>query len=477
MNSLYLNDIDLIALERDYCKRSLHNFVKRAWHIIEPGTPFVDNWHVEAICEHLEAVSRNEINRLLINIPPGAMKSLLVNVLWPAWEWGPAGFAHHRVISASHEASLAVRDTRKMRMIIKDDWFQKLWPLEFTSDQNQKTYFENEKTGFRQASAVGGMTGKRGHRVIWDDPLSAKNANSEAHRYEANTIMDETLPTRLVNPQHSAIIIVMQRLHEDDPSGHLLAGDYGYEHLCMPMEFERERRCVTSIGWRDPRTEENELLFPARFPRDVVDRDKKAMGSYAAAGQFQQRPAPRSGGFFAWENLEIVDAPPAQFDRLVRFWDKAGTEDGGARTAGVLIGSCAGMWYILDVITEQYSAAKRERLIKTTADLDGTSVIVGIEQEPGSGGKESAEFTVRNLAGYTVKVDKVSGDKETRAEPYSVQVEAGNVKIVKGAWNKLFVDEHKTFPRGKYKDQIDATAGGFNMIAGAKTSRPRLRQV
>ena len=148
-------------------------------------------------------------------------------------------------------------------------------------------------------------------------------------------VFQETLPTRLNNPDSSAIVIVMQRLHETDVSGHILESDLGYEHLCLPMEYEPERHCTTSIGFSDPRKEEGELLFPGRFSRETIDRDKKVMGSMAVAGQFQQRPAPRGGGFFDWQKLEIVNAAPANMKKVVRYWDKAGTDGGGAYTAGV----------------------------------------------------------------------------------------------------------------------------------------------
>lgn len=301
--------------------------------------------------------------------------------------------------------------------------------------------------------------------IIWDDPHSAEGANSEAERIEAVRIFKETLPTRLVEPKTSAIVVVMQRLHEADVSGEILSGDYGYEHLMLPMEFEVDRRCVTSIGWSDPRTVEGELLFPERFPAEVVERDNKAMGEYAVAGQMQQRPAPRTGGFFEWEKLEIVDAHP-KIREWVRYWDKAGTQDGGKRTAGVRIGrGVDGVFYVTDVVTGQWNAANREAAIKLTAGMDGLPVTQWIEQEPGSGGKESAEGTIANLAGYNIKAERPTGDKEFRAEPYAVQVKAGNVKLLRGPWNQLFIDEHKTFPRGKFKDQIDAAAGALNKLA------------
>lgn len=457
--------IDRIALEREACRRSLATFVREAWHVLEPGQPYMHGWHVDVICEHLEAVTAGDLNRLLINIPPGTMKSSLTSVFWPAWEWGPKGLPATRFIGASHEQGLAIRDTMKMRRLVTSEWFQERWPIQLTADNNQKLNFENSKTGFRQACAVGSMTGKRGDRVVWDDPHSAESALSDAERNTALRVFQETLPTRLNNPDRSAIIIVMQRLHEHDVSGYILENDLGYEHLMLPMEFEPERACTTSLGWRDPRTEDGELLFPERFPRHVVDRDKRVMGSLATAGQFQQRPTPRTGAFFEWESLQVVQAAP-ELVEVVRYWDKAGTDGGGAYTAGVKIGmGVDGRWYILDVVRGQWAAPKREQTIKQTAQLDGRHCKIWIEQEPGSGGKESAEATVRNLAGYSIYAERATGEKSVRAEPYAVQIEAGNVSLVAGPWNSEFINEHKTFPVGKYKDQVDAAGGGFNKLA------------
>lgn len=464
---LQITPDDILAAERELCRRSLAAFVRRAWKVLEPGQPYIHGWHVDAVCEHLEAITTGELNRLLINIPPGTMKSTLVSVFWPAWEWGPRGLAHMRFIGASHEQGLAIRDTRKMRNLITSDWYQRLWPLELSGDQNQKTYYENNATGFRQACAVASMTGRRGDRVALDDPHSVEAALSDAHRETAIRVFQETLPTRLNNPDSSAIVVVMQRLHENDVSGLILSEDYGYEHLCLPMEFEPDRRCTTSIGFSDPRTEEGELLFPERFPREVVERDKKIMGSMAVAGQFQQRPAPRGGGLFKVDRIEIVQAAPANLAQVVRYWDKAGTEGGGAYSAGVKMARLRdGRFIVLDVIRGQWSALNRERMIRQTAEMDGTSVPVWIEQEPGSGGKESAENTIRALAGFDVRAERPIGDKELRAAPFSAQVEAGNVLMLAGAWNKDFIDELRNFPVGKYKDQVDAASAAFAKLAG-----------
>lgn len=459
-----LTHADIIAVERELCSRSLAAFVRRAWHVLEPGQPYIHGWHVDAVCEHLEAITAGELNRLLINIPPGTMKSTLTSIFWPTWEWGPKALPHMRMIGASHEETLATRDTRKMRLLVQSDWFQERWPTKLTTDQNQKTFYENDSTGWRQACAVKSMTGRRGDRVIWDDPHSAYAALSPAHRETALTVFQETLPTRLNNPDSSAIVVVMQRLHEADVSGAILDGEFGYEHLCLPMEFEPDRRCTTSIGFSDPRTEPDELLFPERFSREVVDRDKKVMGPMAVAGQFQQRPAPRGGGFFEADKMTIVEQLP-EIVKSVRFWDKAGSEGTGAYTAGVKIGvGRDGNWYVMNVVRGQWGAAKREQIIKQTAQLDGVGVHQWIEQEPGSGGKESAESTIRNLAGYTIKAERPTGDKTVRAEPYAVQVAAGNIYVLNAHWTEDFIAEHRTFPVGKYKDQVDAAGGAFNKL-------------
>lgn len=481
---LALSKTDIINIDRELSSRSLAQFIKLAWEVIEPAQKYVHGWHIDAVCEHLEAITNNQINRLLINIPPGTMKSLLSNVFWPAWEWGPMGLPATRVVAASHEQGLAIRDCLKMRRLITSEWFQDRWPVDLTGDQNAKTHFENKDTGFRLACPVGSMTGRRGDRVIWDDPHSVEASISDQHRNTALRVFDETLTTRLNNPDSSAIIIIMQRLHEDDVSGHILDKDLGYEHLMLPMEFESDRQCITSIGFVDPRSEEGELLFEERFPREVVERDKKVMGEYAAAGQFQQSPAPRGGGMFPVEEFVIIPSiDRSLIAESVRYWDKAGSKQKGTQaskkphTAGVLMHRLKdGRFVVEDVQRGQWEALEREKKIKTVAQFDSSDTNVWIEQEPGSGGKESAQATIRNLAGFKIRSECPTGDKELRADPYAVQVQGGNVFLVKGDWNKSFKSEHEVFPSGKVKDQVDAAAGAFNKLAIAQ-AKPSVRSL
>lgn len=466
------------AIEAE-CK-TLIGFIRHAWGVLEPGRELKDGWAIQAICEHLEAVTNGDILRLLMNVPPGSMKSLTTGVFWPAWEWtkDPA----KRFISTAHKQELAVRDNRKCRVLIQSQWYQELFGdgFKLVGDQNAKTKFENDKSGFREAMAFQSMTGSRGDRVMLDDPLSVDDAQSEQKLQNAEETFTEALPTRLNDPEKSAIVVIMQRLHERDTSGIILERELGYEHLCIPMEFEPDRKCYTSIGWEDPRTKEDELFFPERFSRKVVDRDKKVMGSYAVAGQFQQRPAPRGGGMFKKHWFKVVGAPP-DGTKWIRGWDLAASDEPTAAwTAGVLLGKKPdGSFIIGDATRIQGTANEAERLIVNTAISDGHEVKGSLPQDPGQAGKAQAQYLIKQLAGYTYTATPESGDKVTRAEPLAAQAEAGNVEIVKGSWNTAFLDELAVFPFGKFMDQVDAAARAFSEIVlevdrGAQAVRLKL---
>ena len=451
-------------LDRAISAQSFAGFVRAAWHVLEPVSPLKWGWSLDAICDHLEAVTAGEVKRLLINVPPGCMKSLLVGVLWPAWEWGPRGRPGTRYLGTAHKQDLAVRDNLKCRRLIQSDWYQTRWPMKLTGDQNAKTKFENDSTGFREAMAFGSMTGSRGDRVLLDDPLSVDHANSDADLKSAEITFTEALPTR-VNNDDSAIVVIMQRLNEKDTSGIIIKRDLGYTHLCLPMRFEAERRCITSIGFRDPREHDGDLLFPERFPEATVKGLEKTMGSYAAAGQLQQRPAPREGGMFKKAWFPIVRAVPAG-TKFVRGWDLAATEGAGDWTAGVKIGRQKnGRFIICHVVRDQKSAAGVERLLVNTTSQDGYLCEQSLPQDPGQAGKQQASYYIGKLAGYTAHATTESGDKETRANPLSAQAEAGNVDILEGDWNDTFLDELCVFPNGEHDDQVDGASRAFNTLA------------
>jgi predicted phage terminase large subunit-like protein len=455
---------------RENCQ-TLSGFIREAWHVVEPSSPFIHGWHLDAIAEHLEAITDGRINRLLINVPPGTMKSLLTSVLWPAWEWGPKGRPSLRYLTTSYAEKYVKRDSRRMRDLVQSEWYRSLWP-EVELVRAGESSFANTKTGFREGVPFASLTGGRGDRVIIDDPHSTESSESDADRATTTRIFRESVPTRLNDPKSSAIIVIMQRLHEDDVSGQIMKLGLGYEHLMLPMEFEPDRACSTSIGFRDPRTEDGELLFPARFPREVVERDKIPMGSYAVAGQFQQRPAPRSGGMFQRGDFEIVDAVPAGGQEC-RAWDFAASKPAPGRapdwTVGLKMKFVAGTFYVQDVRRDRWSPGDVEKNLKNTATQDGLTVRIRMPQDPGAAGKADAQTKVKLLAGYDVKVVLPTGDKATRAKPASAQAEAGNVKLVRGLWNDTFLNEVCSFPNAQFDDQVDAFADALNELALGST--------
>lgn len=504
-------------LDRADCEDKLINFVRLGWNALEPGNPMVANWGMEAICDHLEAVTRGEIRRLLINIPPGTSKSLTTNVFWPAWEWGPMNLPHYRYINAAHSENLAIRDNRRCKMLINSDWYQDLWGdrFAFSVDQNQKANYENTATGFRQSSPATSMTGKRGDRVIFDDPHSVSQAESDTIREGVLLTFSEEVPTRLNKMAESAIVVIMQRVHERDVSGLILANEMGYEHLMIPMEFESDRRCYTKVKpsymksepvtvyfnrddkvWRpeppenadytpkceqryniDPRTEDGELLDPKRYPQSALDELKAALrakgGTYAEAGQLQQRPAPRGGGMFKKSDWQYIDSlKDVNVIQWVRGWDLAASDKStSAYTVGVKLGITRdGRVIIADVNRFKKTPGAVEDEIKATAERDGNQVIQDLPQDPGQAGKSQKAAFVRLLHGYDVKFSPESGSKETRAIPLAAQVEGSNVYLLKSHWNDDFINEGALFPNGTFKDQIDAATRAY---AKAITIKPK----
>lgn len=806
--------------------QTLAGFVREAWHVLEPIQPLVWNWHLDAICAHLEAVTDGRINRLLINVPPGSSKSLIVSVLWPAWEWGPKGLRSLRYLATAFNEIPVKRDTRKCRDLLLSEWYRALWP-EVVLTRTAEMSFANSSTGAREGIPFGSLTSQRGDRLIcfpagemvatefgsmpideivnrrlpirvwstnvqtgatslkpvigwvknpasaivevelrdgasvrctpdhrlwtqrgwvradslcasdvlpvaatldernraaahaklrgevslrargaeyladlilgqlgprsalsapnvirpaqalgegapcfaasdllnsgafdaelfregvgnvialnnhrscitvdfrpWahlvhrkgavllgvgnilfacaidevrksaigraaiavanlmtgrrraskrqhhalvdeqdsgntvatsvearipslagcpafqnalgnlpdatiahlsgpglrsdaaqtadaviplvtrnrsplfvrhighadhtycltvadnhtfyvgdgdrllvancDDPHSVKTAESDAERNETTRLFREGAVNRLNDQQRSAIVVVMQRLHEADLSGVIKKLGMEYVHLLLPMEFEVERKCRTSIGFEDPRTVEGELLDPGRFPRAEVEKLKRDMGSFAYAGQYQQRPAPRAGGMFkrAWFEGRTIGAAP-KGTRWVRHWDLAATaKKTSARTAGVKIGKAPdGSFIVGHSVTTQSEGPEVRKLIKATAETDTRYVEISLPQDPGQAGKVQARDMVAMLAGFKAHAEPETGDKVTRAEPFAAQCEAGNVFIIEGAWNESYLDELCLFPGGAFKDQVDASSGAFARLTGTK---------
>jgi len=284
-------------------RRSLYEFAKGAWHVVEPSTPFISGWHLEAICEHLEAVTRGDIRNLLVNMPPRHAKSLMISTFWPMWVW--CTLPQYKWLCASYALSLSIRDNRKCRVLIESDWYRQRWGDVFylSRDQNMKMRFENNAKGYRLAiSTESAATGEGADSIIVDDPHNVRDARSEAKSTDTRLWWTGTMQSRLNDQKTGHKVVVMQRVGVDDLSGFILEQG-GFELLRLPAEFDPENKCVTSIGWEDPRTVEGELLWPVQVPQRELDGLKKMMGAQQYSAQFQQNPVPDSGSVFKAEWL------------------------------------------------------------------------------------------------------------------------------------------------------------------------------
>jgi predicted phage terminase large subunit-like protein len=466
-----------MAAEIVLSEKALRHFIRAAWHVLEPTTSYIDGWHIDAISEHLEALTFGDIKRLIINVPPRHMKSLSACVFWPAWEWGPMNIPSSRWLFSSYAELLSTRDSLKCRRLIQSPWYQARWGDRFalTPDQNAKTRFENDKQGYRIATSVRGVgTGEGGDHIVVDDAHNVIKAESASDLLTTLLWWDESMSSRGNNPNTVTRLIIMQRVGDRDIVGHNLAKDIGYEHLCLPARYEKKHPfpLKTSIMEKDPRTKEGQPLWPGLYDDEALKQLEKDMTEHARAGQLQQRPQARGGGIFKVEHFQLVSIQPGSnvIKKAVRYWDKAGTDGGGARTGGVLMVKMNdGKVRICHVKKGQWSAGKRETIIKQHAEMDdnkwpGIRVHQVVEQEPGSGGKESAESTLNNLMGHVVKRDPAHADKVARSEPYQAALENDNVEIVNAEWTQEFIDEHETAPKGKFKDQWDSASGAYNYL-------------
>lgn len=463
--SLMTNEYEVVA---SLCRESYYDFLKEFWHEISPEEPHW-NWHIELICEELQDIAERVFrglpkkHDLIINISPGTTKSSAASIAYLPWLW--TRMPTLRSINGSHTHELVQDLSRKARNIVQSELYQNCFPeVVLSEDQNTKGYFMNTAMGARFSCTISGKTptGMHAHIHVVDDPIDPKKAISDAEINSANAWMSETLSTRKIDKAVTPLVLIMQRLAQDDPTGYLLRRGR-IRHICLPAE---ETPDINPAELREKYI--NGLMDPKRLSQKVLDEFKQE-GDYFYSGQFLQNPIPLGGGMFKTDRLNFVDSAPdkRQFKKIIRYWDNAGSPKKGDRkrayTCGVKMGvDIFGRFFIMDVKRVRLDSAAREMLKNSTAHSDTREIEIIQEQEGGSGGQESAENTLRRtLVGFHVKVDIPKGDKTLRADPFSSQVNIGNVYLVKAPWNKDYVEEMKHFPHSTYKDQIDASSGAF----------------
>ncbi len=479
----------------------LRTFIEMAWPLLLPGIPYLSNWHIDVICEHLEAASRGEIRRLIINIPPRMMKSLSVSVFWPAWTW--LSRPETQFLFASYSIKLALRDAVQMRQIVESVGHRNKtdgtllervgyqgaltllgrdWTI--AEDQNQKGEFTNTAGGGRMSTSVTAtVTGFGGDIIVADDPHNALEGNSEVKREEVLNWWDAAITSRMNQPKKSVRVVVMQRLHEEDLCGHILASDLGYTHVCIPMEYEPKHPFV----WPDdPRVEEGELLWPERLGAEELTQLK--VNQYSYAGQYQQRPSPAEGGIFKrawWKFYPEGEAPPAK--RIWTSWDTAlKDKTSGDYTVGIAWLQDLANMYVLRIVRGHWSLVEALAQMKAMHDW--------ITLEHGRAGGMCAHYVENAAMGpelITAASRSVPGiipvfgstDKVSRAEAVTPALEAGNVFLPAHASTLEpvsiageLIEECAGFPNGAHDDMVDALVYGIDPRRWTRGAAKRRRE-
>ena len=457
-------------------------FTQLAWPELNRGTPLVWSWHNDAICEHLQAVSSGEIKRLVINIPPGMSKTTHVCQTWPVWEWLNA--PHHRWGFAAYGSALTLRDSRRRRDLMTSQWYRKSFApkWELKGDANTVVTVANTETGEMQATSVGGpVTGFHFDRLVCDDPIKAEEVYTKALRGHVEWF-NGTWTSRRRDKQDSAMVIIMQRLHDKDLAGVKLA-EGGWDHLNLPMEFDPKRKCVTSIGWSDPRKEEGEPLCPARVTPETIADEKRRPAIWSA--QYQQSPRVGDGTIWkeSWMLFYYLDEPipgavayPGDdvMDRWVSSWDL--TFDGGKNNDY----NAGGIWarkgpnaYLRDRTKAQMRFTEQRRTVLRMAKkwpevrrhliekkANGDAVLDTLRRPMAAHEARSEEDSI-GLPGLVAVEPR--GSKVARAEAASTYFETGNVFLPHPSmpgceWVNDYINELCAFPTGDNDDEVDQTS-------------------
>jgi predicted phage terminase large subunit-like protein len=460
MKQLLNTPIDRI--NKVLAERSLAEFVKQLWPYIDPH-PYVHGWHIDAICEHMEAVVNGDIKRILINIPPRHMKSISISVGLCPWAWLKKPSL--QFLYSSYASGLSIRDGVKARRVIDSPMYKSRWGEKFTltSDQNTKIRFDNKEGGYRISTSVDGMTtGEGGDIIVIDDPNNVKEAESDVKRNSTNEWFDEVMQSRFNDPKTGALVVIQQRTNAQDLSGHILKkyGTDEYYHLILPAEYEPKTRSISWGGWVDPRTEEGELLWPERFGVPEVERLKLSLGVYAAAGQLQQRPSPRDGGIIPIKSFQRYTRRPEleQISRLSLVFDTA-QKDKELNDYSVCQVWAETSWgyYLLFVWRKKVLFPELERMaIALCEEWCPHEVII----EDKSSGTSLIQCLKERTNFPIFGEDPGSQSKILRMENESTLIESGKVYIPDAndnppPWLADFEDECLVFPNGEHDDQID----------------------
>jgi predicted phage terminase large subunit-like protein len=469
------------ALEAELCRRDFYFFLKSFWDVIIPDE-FKENWHIQYLCSELQKVGERVFNReekeydLIINVPPGTSKSTIVTIMFPVWCW--VRDARLKIISASYSESLSTQHSIKSRDLLKSDKFQRLFPglIEFKYDSDGKTLYENTKGGSRITTSVGGsVTGLHAHIICLDDLLNPKKAASEVERKNANDWIDNTISTRKVDKKITPTILVMQRLHETDCTGHILAKEGRVKHICLPAELSED---VQPEDLKEKYVDG--LLDPVRLSREILEESKLNLGSLAYAGQFQQRPAPEEGGILKKEHFKVISrdeflkmVPNPVFNSYIDpAYTAKKTNDPTALMSACIHNHCL---YILDVEEVWKELPDLIKFIKVFAERNGHNHKSRVYVEPKASGLSVVQ-SLKESELNVIESESPKDDKVTRAHGIAPFIEAGKCHLVGSSettWIKKFLDQCTMFPFAAHDDIVDTLIMAVMNVQSNKGGRTK----
>jgi len=438
---------------------SLWHFFQQAWDVLEPANPLKKNWHLELLCEYLTLVSDGKMQKLLINMPPRNVKSTLTTITFPAWVWTrrPA----MRFVFCSYSSSLSTKHSIDRRRLIESPWYRERWGgiVQLSEDQNQKHEYENTARGHMVSTSIGGtLTGKGGDIIIEDDMLNPNESDSEAARRHSLSMHRNVLPTRLDSPITGARILVEQRTHPDDVSGHVLKNERDWTHLCLPIEAEEKTSVVFPISGRIIEREAGNILNPMHQGKKEVDDLKRSMGSRAFAAQCQQNPTSELGNILKRSFWRHWHVKPPGFDIVIQSWDMTFKETkSGSYVCGQLWGKRSANFYLLDQVRARMDFNDSVKALETFTAMHQEAFAKLVEDKANG---PAIISTLKNRIPGIIPVSPI-GTKAARAQNISPIAEAGNIHLpdmVSNPWVADFIEECAAFKGvgNERNDQVDA---------------------
>ena len=504
MHSLNQKPIDKRELESlaikakaEECKRDYFSFIKEFWPTVV-NDPFKPNWHIPYLCDEITKILYRVGQRkpkeydLVVNIPPGTTKSLICTVFLPAWVW-TGDWWWMRFLKASYSSPLSIEQADLTRMVVQSEKYQTYYPhIKIKHGSTAKSHYKIVRRepgsnmwqlggGLMSTSVEATVTGFHAHVRLTDDPLDPNSSHSEAKLEATNRWLDQNYSSRVVEKAESPHLVIMQRVHKKDPSGLALQREEEQgkriKHICLPGDIHTDgnRDRVKPQSLLACYEAQGGYLDPSRLSRQAIDEMEIELGTYGKKAQVDQNPMAPGSGMFEPDNITIRNPKtfnhPAEVISIVRYWDNAATQDGGAYTAGLKLAQLKnGRYLIMDLVRGRWGTDRREQIKEDTTVEDGPHVKFLQEQEGGSGGKDQAIATQRNLEGYGNQniFDRPTGDKIYRADPVSVAVNRGFIQMLEAPWNKDIAEELRDFPNSDYKDITDCLAGAYNYFLNTK---------